>query len=144
MTYVDAGITIIDIIIEITGVDSDGQENTETIFNGNSNSPINLTHAITGMFATPLDNEIIITINTAGDYGDESYGVFNNGRLLINIDCVYEGDDDAVGVCCEGLTCNIRTYDECNALNGTYLGDGTTCEYEEGDEPPCGTPGGGT
>ena len=142
VTYADTGILLGDIIIEITGVDSAGAGKTERVFDGGSSSPINTTHNLLDMFASSSDNEIIITINTINNYDDESYGVFNSGRLLINIDCVYGDDgDDGVGVCCIGNSCNIWTGADCAAFGGTYMGDGTTCE---GDPPPCGTPDGGT
>lgn len=42
--------------------------------------------------------------------------------------------DTIVGACCFGDSCSIRSEENCAALGGSYLGDGTDCE---GDNPCC-------
>ena len=96
VVYVDMGVSLDMVNIEIKGVDSEGDEKIETIVGADYGSPINTVVEFEDLFANS-NKEIVISINTTTDEDDGSYGVFNDGRLLINIDCVYGDDDDGGG-----------------------------------------------
>jgi hypothetical protein len=47
------------------------------------------------------------------------------GAGTLNI--TYNGTVDPTGGCCQGIVCAIQTAIQCNAVDGTYLGDGSDC-----------------
>ncbi len=53
--------------------------------------------------------------------------------FAIQGDILHVCQSPAVGACCVGWDCSLRTQAECAALHGRYLGDGSTC----GPPNPC-------
>ena len=148
--YQNLGGPLDNVVVYLKGVDADDQINERVIYDelmygGNPTSPLN--HTITygwEFFSTSgLDFGITISANTFEQIFSEPHGLFDSGQIIININCMDEDSPAGTGVCCMNANCNIWTYDECNAVGGNYLGDGTTCAYEGGEDPPCGEPGGG-
>jgi hypothetical protein len=142
--YTDLGGPLPNITIKLKGVDSSGSERVETIYDmlDGVHSPLTHEHEYSNLYANS-DSEIVVYANSIDiiSGGITQNGIFNMGKLLIHINC---GHIESSGACCTGISCSMGTEDVCTTwYGGVYLGDGTTCQYDQGEEPPCGTAGGG-
>ena len=142
--YTNLGGPLDNIIIKLKGVnheDQGGDEIVKIIYDDTYgiSSPLNHEIEYTDLYANS-DFEIVMYANRwVEEVGHQ--GVFDKGKLLIHIECL--DLDVHFGACCLGLLCDMMLSGDCAVYGGDYLGDGTTCEYEPPDDPPCGTPGGG-
>jgi hypothetical protein len=91
-TYVDQGGPMDNIVMTLIGVDEFDLPSTKTIDFSSFTSPISVGGGFDNFFS--INNELTIHLNTSIENGTQSYGVFNNGKIRIYLDCVSEDDDD--------------------------------------------------
>jgi hypothetical protein len=91
-TYVDMGGPMDNILMTLIGVDEFDLPNTEIIYFSPFNNPITTAGGFVNFFS--INNELTIHLNTSIEYGTQSYGVFNNGKIRIYLNCEFDGGDD--------------------------------------------------
>jgi len=132
--YFSFGGPLENIEIKIKGVNESGAESVVTIYDETNGiiTPLNYEIDYTGQnFYADSDFQIVVYANSVDVIsGIAQHGIFNEGKLLIYVNCVGDGVGDGGGACCIGETCEYLSVDDCASLGGVWKGEGVLCEDE--------------